>query len=226
MSEAKRVKTGLPILDKMSNEGLIEKDITLVSGEPGTGKSTLATMFLLEGIANGEPGVYISLEEKKDKFFNHMSSFGFDMRKHEKSGKLYFAEMRGQELKKLVEHGSQMFDGVIGKMRAKRVVIDSISAYAHAFSTDIERRNKIRDLFDTIDRWGVTALLTGEEEKPEKDYGVGYMVDATIHLKNIEVDKGKRDRYIEIIKMRGTKHISGRQYMQITQKGIVIKSGD
>ncbi len=221
MSE--RVKTGIKKLDDMMNGGLIDGDIALVSGEPGTGKSTLATMFLVEGMDHGEPGVYISLEEKKGKFYNHMKSFGWDLEKYEKEKKLHFEVLRGEDLKKHVENGSQMFDSIIDKMKAKRVVIDSISAYAHIFPTEMERRNRIRDLFDTIERWNVTCLMTGEAEQPERDYGVDYMVDATINMRNLLNEKGKRDRYIEIVKMRGTKHMNGSQYMQLTDRGVEIK---
>ena len=69
----KRIKTGIPGLDEMAQGGFEEFSDILVCGGGGSGKTIFATQFLLEGIRENETGIYISFEERKDKFFSQVS---------------------------------------------------------------------------------------------------------------------------------------------------------
>ncbi|MFH0861664.1 MAG: ATPase domain-containing protein [Candidatus Altiarchaeota archaeon] len=218
-----RAKTGIQALDMMLGGGLLRDSITLISGNPGTGKSTLAVQFLLEGISSGENGAYISLEEEKHGFYRNMLGFGWDLKKLEDEGSIYFESYRAEELLKLISDGYQALDHEIRKIHAKRLVIDSISAYLLTCDGELSRRNETKRLFDNIRKWRLTALLTGESRQADMGYGIDYMVDAIIRTHNRE-DGGhsRRHRRIEIEKMRGSKHSQEARLMRITDAGMDV----
>src|SRR5512136_1756955 len=74
-----RLKTGIGGLDEMLQGGLPENHIVLVMGSFGTGKTTFGLQFLLEGLRNAEPCIFISLEEDKESILKNASSFGWDL---------------------------------------------------------------------------------------------------------------------------------------------------
>src|SRR6478672_2207163 len=73
------VSTGVPGLDQVLRGGLPRNRIHLIQGDPGTGKTTLALQFLLEGLRQGEAGLYVSLSENKEEICAVASSHGWTL---------------------------------------------------------------------------------------------------------------------------------------------------
>jgi len=94
------LKTGVKGLDKILNGGIPEKNLTLVSGGPGSGKTTIGLQFLLEGIRNGETGVYVNLDERKEKIIRNAELFGWDLEEHEENKNLHFVRPNIFDFKK------------------------------------------------------------------------------------------------------------------------------
>ena len=86
-----RVKTGIEGLDKALNGGIPTKNIVLISGGAGTGKSTLALQYLVNGAKMGEKGLYISTEQTKLELYKTGASFGWNLEQLEKSNKVKIA---------------------------------------------------------------------------------------------------------------------------------------
>src|SRR3989344_9039857 len=124
-----RITSGIPGLDKLVEGGFKKNSINLVVGEPGSGKTIFAIQFLLEGCKKGEPGVYITFEEKKEKLYEDMGSFGWDLAKYEKQGKFRFLEYTPEQVKKVLVEGGGTVDAIITKIKAKRIVIDSVTSF-------------------------------------------------------------------------------------------------
>ncbi len=220
-----RVKTGIEGLDKVMGGGFERDSINIVCGGPGTGKSIFALQFLVNGIEKfNEPGVYITFEESKNKVLKHMESLGLDLKKLEDSNKLAIIEYTPERVKKLLTEGGGEVDLVVGKIHAKRIAIDSLTAFALLFKDDLARMEAFLDLFKLIQRWGCTALLISEDEQNVKHHhpnNVEFEADGIILLYNIR--KGDlRERAIEILKMRGISHSNKIFPIKITSKGIVV----
>jgi circadian clock protein KaiC len=217
-----RANSGIPNLDELIGGGLLEKSTNLVFGPPGSGKSTLSTQFLLQGINQGEGGLYISLEEDRENFFENMKSFGFNLSKLKNDGIFNYEFYHSEELRKHLVDGLQIIDKELTRINAKRIVIDSVSAYLLVSPHELDRRNLIRNLFQNIQRWKVTALLTAEEGHLEKD-SLGYLADSIIELKNDrKIERRLRNRTIEIIKMRGSQHSRQLHELNINIKGLEV----
>ncbi|MBW2971185.1 hypothetical protein KY320_03425 [Candidatus Woesearchaeota archaeon] len=99
----KRVPTGIHNFDKLIGGGLREKSINLVAGPAGAGKTIFAIQFLVNGIEKfKEPGMYITFEERKDRLYQDMLDFGWDLAKYEKEGKFVFLKYKPTQVKKVL----------------------------------------------------------------------------------------------------------------------------
>ncbi|MAG07960.1 hypothetical protein CMO89_00650 [Candidatus Woesearchaeota archaeon] len=226
----KRVPTGIPGFDKMVKGGFKEKSINLVCGPAGTGKSTFAIQFLVNGIIGfNENCVYITFEEERNQIISNMLQFGWDLEELEKSGKFVLLQYAPEMVKELVAEGGGVLDETIEKVKGKRIVIDSISSFSLLYQNEYERKQACLKLFELIRRWGYTAVFTAEDELVHMENAISteleFEADSMVFLYNAKT-KGKRKRAIEVVKMRGTKHVRKVLGFDITEKGIVINPND
>jgi circadian clock protein KaiC len=224
--EDDRVPTGTKGLDKLTGGGFERNSAVLIQGGGGSGKSIFATQFLIEGISKRqETGIYISFEEVKERFFKHMLVFGWDLEKLEEQGRFIFLKYSPERIAKIVRERSKEIENSIKEVEAKRIVIDSLSAYTALFETESEKRKMLVALFDMIKEWDCTTVLVAEDDQhPDQHQSsvMGFMADAIILLYNEREPKGLRFRATEVYKMRGTKHESKICSMKITTQGIEI----
>jgi len=221
-----RISSGVKGLDKLTMGGYSAGSINLIAGGPGSGKTILAIQFLISGILNGENGIYITFEEKKEKVFQIMKdSFGWDLEKYEKEKKFIFLEYTPEQVKRVLVEGGGLIDNIIVKRKIKRIVIDSITSFCLLYEDELSRKQASLALFELINKWGCTAILTSEgisEEEYTISAATQFEVDSIIlayHAKK----NGERIRAVEILKMRGTNYIEKTVSMKIIdKKGIEI----
>src|SRR3989338_3618772 len=101
-----RIPIDIPGFDPLIQCGFKLGSINLVAGPAGSGKTIFAIQFLVDGIIRfKEPGIYITFEERKDKLYEDMLSFGWDLAKYEKSGMFVFLEYTPEQVKKVLVEG-------------------------------------------------------------------------------------------------------------------------
>ncbi|MBW2981008.1 AAA family ATPase [Candidatus Woesearchaeota archaeon] len=220
----KRIPTGIPNLDGLIQGGFKKESINLVAGGPGTGKTIFAMQFIIEGIEKDEPGIYITFEEKKAKVYEDMLEFGWDLAKFEKEGKFAFLEYTPEQVKKILTEGGGIVEAIIEKIKAKRVVLDSITSFSLLYEDELTKKEAALALFELINQWNCTGVLTSQEEGKD-----GHMVSVALEFEADSIillyhfkKKGIRKRAVEILKMRGTKISEKTVDLEITRKGIVI----
>lgn len=220
-----KTPTGIEGLDEVMGGGFEKNSVNLVGGGAGAGKSILAMQFLINGIKKfNEPGIFITFEETKKKIYKHMLAFGWDLEKYEKQKKFALVEYAPQQVKKVLSEGGGLIESVITKIKAKRLVIDSLTSFNLLFKDELEKRKASLDLFKLVSKWGCTTLVTVEEETdPEKHISsaVEFEVDGVILLYNIR--KGNvRERALEVLKLRGIKHSTKVFPIKIGKIGITV----
>ncbi|MBD3262148.1 MAG: AAA family ATPase [Candidatus Altiarchaeales archaeon] len=220
-----RKSTGIGKLDELVEGGFKERSINMVVGEPGTGKSTLALQYLLAGITSGEKAIYVSIEEQKDSFYENMSRLGFDLARHEQEGNLLFYECNALKLKEFLEKGSLGFENKIIEMKAKRLVLDSMSAFILLYDTEMKQRSAVQRLFEKLKTWDLTTYLVSEASQDYTQFGLEYLVDGLVKLYYRKVGH-ERVRTIEVYKMRGTKHQTVETVYRIEGDGIRLYPGE
>ncbi len=220
----KRVPTGIPKLNSLVSGGFKKESVNLVTGGPGSGKTIFATQFIMEGLKKGETGIYITFEEKKKKFYEDMLVFGWDLEKYEKKKKFAFLEYTPEQVKKILTEGGGIVETVIEKLKAKRLVIDSITSFSLLYEDELTRKEAALALFELIDKWGCTAVLTSQDRSPNDHIisaALEFETDAIVLLYHVK-KKGVRTRALEVLKMRGTKTPEKTFDFKITKKGIIV----
>jgi len=222
-----KISSGIPGLDKLIEGGYEPRSINLVMGDSGSGKSIVAMHFIIEGIKRGEVGLYITFEETREEFYKNMLDMGWDLEKLERSGKFIFLEYSPEKIKMTLDEGGGTIESIIIKSKIKRIVVDSISSFSLMFDDELTKRRANLAFFDLIRKWGCTGMLTLQKtptlEKHRKGQvlPIEFEVDGVILLHFIRTKKG-RERFIEILKMRGVKHSTNVHAYEIN-KGIKIK---
>jgi len=219
-----RVSTGIKNFDKLI-EGGFEKDSTnLVVGGSGSGKSIFGVQFLMEGVDKGENCLLVTLEEKKDAFYKNMFELGFDLEKEEKAGKFFFIEYTPEKVKRMLEEGGGQIETIVLSKNIKRIVIDSATSFILLFDKELEKKEAALSLFNILKGWNCTSLLISEENpsiKRDSSSVLDLEADAIILL-YFQEGHAKRERFIEVLKMRGTNHSLQVYPYDIKRGGIII----
>ena len=156
------VLTGIDGLDEMLGRGVPTGHIITVMGSFGTGKTTFAMQFLMQGLINGEKGIFISLEEDVDSLIANAASFGWDLRPHVKDKRLHIVKLEPADAKTTVTRIKSELPDFIKRIGASRVAIDSISLLNMLFADDNERRARLFSLCKQLKSTGATCVFTAE----------------------------------------------------------------
>ena len=222
----RRLSIGVPELDKMLCGGIPEGDSVLVSGSSGTGKSVLATQFIAEGIAQGEPGIVAVFEERPQAYADRASSFGLDLEKPQTENKLEILYLRPLDLS--VDETMREILDAVQRIGAKRLVIDSLAGFEMALAPSFrtEFRESLYRMITALTGIGVTILSTVEmtesfTEFPFSTYSISFLTDDIIRLRYVSIGDELR-KILVVIKMRGGNHSKDIREYEITSEGLVI----
>lgn len=224
-SKVVRVPTWIPNFDRLIEGGFQKNSTNLLVGDSGSGKSIFAIQFLKNAMDHGERVLYVTFEEKKEQFYENMSSMGWDLEAYDKKNMFTFLEYTPIKVKTMLEEGGGAIENIILEKKISRIVIDSISSFALLFEDELSKREAALSLFSMIRDWDCTSLITLEEDPLYRKTGtskvIEFEVDATIAVYLIR-DKKERKRFIEVTKMRGTNHSKYVYPVKIDKKGYVI----
>jgi len=231
----KRVETGIPGMDEILHGGIPERNVVLLSGGPGTGKTIFSQQFLWNGLQMGEPGIYVALEEHPVQVRQNMAQFGWDVKPYEEQGMFAMVDAftagigKSKEYEKYIVHDLTDIREFIDVLRqaikdinARRVVVDSVTTlYINKPSL---ARSIILQLKRVLAGTGCTSIFVSQISVGERGFGgpgVEHGVDGIIRLDLDEID-GELKRSLIVWKMRGTSHSMRRHPFEITDKGITV----
>ena len=220
-----RISSGIKGFDNLIEGGFEKNSANLIVATGGSGKTIFCVQFLIEGLKKGEKGIYITFEEKREEFFKNMLEIGFDLYKYEKEEKFFFLEYTPEKVKTMLEEGGGIIETLILQKKIERVAIDSITSFGLLFEDDFQKRASALELYNMLRKWDCTSLLTYERD-PIPDIKTTSRVlefesDSIILLYFIRTHK-ERQRYIEILKMRGTNHSKKIFPFEIKDGGIIV----
>ena len=224
-----RVPTGISGLDAMVEGGFLKGRVVLIAGGPGAGKTIACGQFLHYGITHHERGIYVSLDENRDRFYHEMSRFDWDFEQLEREGEFRFLDASPSTDPEATNHRSlsqitKTISRLAVDLGAKRVVVDGLAAMGFEFPDAVDRRRAFLGLIQTLTGSKVTSLLTTEIRISALDRPIQveeYLADGTIIMQNLFI-KRTLARTIHVEKMRGTTVDGEIRPYQITPNGIEV----
>jgi circadian clock protein KaiC len=233
LGEVPRVASGIAGLDSITHGGLPEGRMTLVTGTAGAGKTVFAAQFLAEGVRRGEPGVFVTFEERPEQTRPNLRSLGVQIESWEADGLWRFVNASPRFDEHVVVAGLFDLSSLILRVRtavaetgAKRVAIDSVGALMAQFEQPGPAREGLFQLGYHLGALGATSVVTAERLE---DYGsisrMGFeefLADNVIILRNA-LESEKRRRTIEVLKLRGGGHQRGEHLFTLARGvGLVV----
>lgn len=221
-SADKRLSIGVPRLDSLMGGGLLARSATLVSGAAGIGKTTIGLQFLAAGVAAGEPGLFLALEEGHDQVYATARSLGLECFDTPLASILPV----GRELAR----PHQLFAILADKIRAggvRRLVIDSIGDILRPSSSPSEElRQMLTSLVARLRELDVTTLLTLEAEslystESVSDRELSPVADNVIMMRYRPTPEGLTP-YLVVVKTRASEHDFGAYEVCLGRSGVEI----
>jgi circadian clock protein KaiC len=222
-SSAERVSFGFERLDTMLGGGLFRGSSTLITGPPGTSKTTLAGKFAEAACRRGERTLFVSFDEGAAPIQRNLTSVGIHLKPHVKSGLLRMHSGRTQSVG--AEDHLLKFKSLLREHQPRCVVIDPISAMSKSGGIGVAREVASRLIYAVKDE-GITVLLTainrGEEyENDATDLQISTIADTWIQLSYL-IRGGERNRALTIVKSRGTRHSNQVRELLLSSSGLEL----
>ena len=218
-----RVTSGVPQLDQMLGGGYYRGSSVLISGAPGTSKTSLSAAFAQAAALRKEKTIYVSFDEAPEQIVRNVASIGIDLAAHARSGMLTLCSLRARSDNP--ESHVARIGALIEEHRAKNLIVDPLSALAHTSDPELADRAAVQVL-DIAKSQGVTCVSTSllsnaapaSEETP---IGISTIADTWMHVSYLSKG-GERNRALTIVKSRGTNHSSQVRELVLADGGISL----
>jgi circadian clock protein KaiC len=206
-------RTGIKGLDAILIGGLPRGNITVVTGGPGTGKTTLGLEFIYRGVREfDEPGMVVTFEVSPDRLIADAATLGWDLRELEQSGRLKILSTTRPVFRDDMQQAESLLLTQAAEMRARRIFVDGLAGMA-LNGTNGQRTpaDVFHMLTEGLHRENVTAMFA--LDAPADRAGLGdaaeeFIADTIIRL-NQERAGRNSVRSIEIVKSRGHAYMAG-----------------
>jgi circadian clock protein KaiC len=225
-----RMATGIEGLDEILEGGLPANHIYLIEGDPGTGKTTLALQFLLEGAARGEAGLYVTLSETKAELISVAESHGWSL----DSISIYELIPSEDSLKpdaqytifhpseiELSETTSAVLKEV-ERLKPRRIVFDSLSEMKLLAHDALRFRRQILALKQYFAGRQSTVILLDDKVSDGRDLQVQSIAHGVISLDHLAVEYGGARRRLRVVKLRGARFRGGYHDFNIEMGGLAV----
>lgn len=219
-----RISSGVERLDTMLGGGYYRGASVLITGSPGTAKTTLSGAFAEAACLRGERTLFVTLDSEYTEVTRNLASVGIRLERFVSNGCLQMTPARS------ITGSAEVYLGRIKTLvkahGARCLVIDPVFAWS-PYGNDLTARSVAERLIDWLKADGITLLCTGLlDETSNRDEGgssqqISTLADTWIHL-NYLVQAGERNRGLSIIKSRGTAHSNQVRELILSDSGVTL----
>ena len=226
-----KAATGVEGLDDILAGGLRRGRVYLLEGSPGTGKTTIASQFLIEGAEHGERGLYITLSETENELRESARSHGWDfvapnevfelvppenlLDDEQQQSLLYSSDLElGETTKRIFE--------VVERVQPKRVVLDSLSEIRLLAQSSLRYRRQILALKHYFSHHEATVVMLDDLTTEINDKTVHSVAHGVIRLEELAPEYGAERRRLRVVKYRGQRYRGGFHDFVIETGGVRV----
>jgi circadian clock protein KaiC len=230
LREITKISTGVAGFDDVLGGGFPAQRLYLLEGDPGTGKTTLALQFLLEGKRAGERVMFITLSESRGELIASAASHGWsvddlDIREYVASAETMSADgpvtMFPPSEVELLETIRRVL-GDIDAANPHRVVVDSLSEIRLLAQDSFRYRRQLLELKQFFLNRRCTVLLLDDRTAGDRDRHVQSIVHGVVHLEQLAPEYGADRRRLRLSKVRGTTYRGGWHDYLIRRGGVEV----
>lgn len=204
-----RISTGIPDLNEMLNGGFIPESSILLRGAPGTGKTTFAFQFLVEGLHQNQPGLLVAFEEFPESLYRDAASLGWDLKSFEASGHLHIIFTSPEVFLHSLSSPESALTRRIHDHNIQRIALDSLTHFTRLATNTHELRDIYNRIINGVRREQLTGLYLAEEMRSDftvdEKGRLSFIVDCILLLRYLEIDSAI-ERAITVLKMRSSDH--------------------
>jgi circadian clock protein KaiC len=229
-TEKAAVATGIGGLDNILGGGFTANRIYLIEGDPGSGKTTLALQYLLEGRRQGESGMYVSLSETKEELEGVARSHGWDLEG------IHCHELLPSDESLLPDAQSRLFHpsevelsdttrailAEVDVRKPSRVVFDSLSEMRLLAQHPLRYRRQVLALKQFFIGRECTVLLLDDRTSADNDLQLHSLAHGVISLEHMAQEYGAERRRMRVMKMRGRAFRGGYHDFMIRTGGLEV----
>ncbi|HWR16834.1 MAG TPA: ATPase domain-containing protein [Terriglobales bacterium] len=225
-----RVSSGIAGLDDVLNGGFPSNHLYLVEGDPGTGKTTMALQFLLEGVRLGESCLYVTLSESNRELEGVAESHGWTLHRIPVFEMTPQDEAINPEGEYTVFHPSdvELADTTasvlrqVDKVQPTRVVFDSLSELRMLAREPLRYRRQILGLKRYFAGRNCTVLLLDDRTAEGHDLQLQSIAHGVIMMQSLDREFGVKRRRLEVRKLRGSRFREGYHDYSIDTGGVTV----
>ena len=222
--------TGIVGLDDVLGGGLTPNRVYLVEGDPGSGKTTLAVQYLMQGVRVGEAAVYVTLSETKVELMAVAAAHGWSL------DGLQIVELVAPEAELDPDNQYTMFQpselqlgettkailAEVDRVKPKRVVIDSLSELRLLAQNPLRYRRQILALKQYFAGRECTVLLLDDKTSDTNDLQLHSIAHGVLSLEHLSPEYGAERRRLKVLKLRGQKYRGGLHDFNIATGGLEV----
>jgi KaiC domain protein len=225
-SDIDRLDIGIQGLDDMILGGIPKRHLITAIGSAGTGKTTFGLQFLNHGLQQGEPAVFITLEQSREDIIATANEWGWDFAAYEDSGDLAIIDLDPVEMVNSLNSIQSELPQLVRDFGAERLVLDSVSLLEMMYEDVAKRRTEVFDFTRALKKADVTTFVTSEasESNPYASrHGIiEYLTDAVFILQYIRGESQETRLAVEILKIRNANHSREMKPYELTNDGISV----
>lgn len=222
--------TGVNGLDEVLNGGLTPRRLYLLEGDPGSGKTTLALQFLLEGVRQGQRCMFVTLSETTDELWATAESHGWSLEGIDILEIIASEETLKTDARYTMYHPSEVELGEttknvlteVDRVNPSRLIVDSLSEFRLLADNPLRYRRHILALKQHFARLGCTVVFVDDRSGGSLDKHLHSIAHGVIRLDRQTSDYGVIRRRLEVSKLRGQQFREGYHDFRIRQGGIEV----